>query len=179
MMRPLVSYLRRFCRADSGAATIEFAILFPAFIIFLVSAIEMGVMNARNSMLERALDLAVRDIQINTATAPTHDDVKRMICSHTSIIPDCFVNMRIEMLPINTRVATSIDPAPDCVDTLEPFEPVRQFRNGSQNQIMLIRVCSLFRPMFPTTGLGFQLPRTGGQDTYALVAVSAFVMEPL
>jgi hypothetical protein len=43
--------------------------------------------------------------------------------------------------------------------------------------MMLIRACAKFDPLFPTSGLGFQLPRDN-TGAYALIAATAFVNEP-
>lgn len=178
MMTRIRSFFGRFRKSEDGTATIEFAILFPAFMVIFVSAFELGILMTRHALLERALDLTVRNIQLNTSTPPTHDQVRTMICENSSIIPDCETRTKVELVMIDPRVTATIDPSPDCIDTAEPFKPVRQFRNGQQNQIMMIRVCSLFDPIFPTTGLGYQIPRESG-NLYALVSTSAFVMEPL
>lgn len=42
---------------------------------------------------------------------------------------------------------------------------------------MLVRVCALFEPFFPTTGLGMMM-RYNARGDYALVATTAFVNEP-
>jgi len=178
MIQRITSFLRHFRRGEDGTATIEFAILFPAFIVLFVSAFELGILMTRQALLERAVDMTIREIQINTTSRPTHDDVRNMICARASLIPDCVARTKVEMIQIDPRVAKAISPQPDCIDTGAPFKPVREFRNGSENEMMLIRVCSLFDPIFPTTGLGFQLPRESG-NLYALIATSAFVMEPL
>jgi hypothetical protein len=48
---------------------------------------------------------------------------------------------------------------------------------GGNNELMMVRVCALFRPMFPSTGLGLNL-RYDGDGNYAIVATTAFVNEP-
>jgi hypothetical protein len=48
---------------------------------------------------------------------------------------------------------------------------------GGQNQLMLVKACAIFNPIFPSTGLGLQLVRDDGG--YAVTAFSAFVNEPV
>jgi hypothetical protein len=170
--------MRRFRRSEDGTATIEFVLVFPAFMILFVSAFEAGIMMTRQVMLERGLDMAVRSIRLGTAHDFTFNEVKTMICNGAGIIPNCMTNLKLEMQVVSPIAWVDIPRVADCVDVDEPFLAARQFENGAENQIMVLRACSLFRPIFPGTGLGFQLPRKSG-DNYALVSSSAFVMEPL
>jgi len=64
-----------------------------------------------------------------------------------------------------------------CVDRSADVQPVLEFDSGAANEMMLVRVCAVFDPFFPTTGLAAQmsLDSTGA---YALVATSAYVNEP-
>ena len=69
--------------------------------------------------------------------------------------------------------------APRCIDIDSDIDPIDDttFIGGDNNELMLVRVCALFQPMFPTTTLGMQMP-TDGNGNYALVVSSAFVNEP-
>ncbi len=178
MIRHLLGHMKRFPRDELGNATVEFVLVFPVFMILFVSTFESGLLMTRHVMLERALDMTVREIRLNTSILPTHEQVKRLVCNGAGIIPDCMNNMRLEMVVIDPRAWVDFPRVADCVDVDEPYLPVRTFEPGTQNQLMVLRVCSLFSPIFPGTGLGSQLPRSSG-DMYALVSLSAFVMEPL
>jgi hypothetical protein len=63
------------------------------------------------------------------------------------------------------------------VDRATQIEPAVTFIPGGENELVLIRVCAVFDPIFPTTGLGLDLPLdpSGG---YQLLAMSTFVNEP-
>tara|TARA_B110000503_G_C7106733_1_gene396235 strand:+ start:292 stop:828 length:537 start_codon:yes stop_codon:yes gene_type:complete len=178
MMMAISRFLRRFRRADDGNATVEFVLVFPVFMVLFISAFEAGLMMTRHVMLERGLDMAVREVRLNTGAAPTHDQFKTMICQGAGIIPNCMENLKLEMRPIDPRNWSNIPSVADCVNTDEPFQAPRNYQTGAPNQIMIVRACSLFLPIFPGTGLGFQMPRQSG-DFYALVSMSAFVMEPI
>lgn len=177
MIRALTHFLRRFRKSEDGTATIEFVLVFPAFMILFVSAFESGLMMTRHVMLERGLDMAVREVRINTGAPFTHTQIKTMICNSAGIIPDCMDQLKLEMRPIDPRSWSNIPRQADCVNVAEPYEPPRNFILGGDNQIMILRACALFSPIFPATGLGFQMPRKSG-DFYAMVSTSAFVMEP-
>ncbi len=176
-MTRLYNFLRRMARDDRGTASVEFVIVFPFFLGVLVSSVELSMITVRETMLERALDLTVRDIRLETGTAPQHDDIKELICDRAPIIADCEDNLRLEMVEIDPRDWTDPDASFDCTDTSEDVQPVRNFVNGQENQLMLLRACAKFSPIFPGAGIGKKLEKDGA-GMAAITAVSAFVQEP-
>lgn len=177
LLKRMISPLRRFGRREDGTATVEFAILFPAFVTILLSGVEQGMITVQHSMLERGLDLAVRNVRLGTGDAPQHDDIKTQICDYAGVLKNCEATLRLEMVQVDLRGAVVLDAYPDCVDTSEPVAPVRNFVNGRQNELMILRACVKIDPIFPTTGLGNQLVKDGSGQV-ALVAAAAFVQEP-
>ncbi len=169
--------LRRFWRAEDGNATIEFAITFPAIITIMLSGLELGFVTFQQSMLERAMDLTVRDIRLGTGTAPQHDDIKAMVCDRAAFISDCNSSLRLEMVQVDPRDWSGISATPDCTDRSEEVSPVRNFVNGQENDLMVLRACAKIDPIFPTTGLGMNMNKDAyGQ--YSLVSTTVFVQEP-
>lgn len=176
MMR-WISKLRGLYRDERGSSTIDFVIMFPLFILALTSSVELGFISMRHMMLERALDLTVRDIRLGTGSAPQHDDIKKSICDRASMIEDCENNLRLEMIRLNLRSWSNPPGDIDCIDHSETVKPVRQFDNGNVNELMLLRACALFKPIIPASGLGKELT-VDGAGYAAMVAQSAFVQEP-
>ncbi|MEO1307642.1 MAG: TadE/TadG family type IV pilus assembly protein [Pseudomonadota bacterium] len=180
MLRTVSRALRRFWRNTEGSPTVEFVIVFPAFMVLFVSSFEAGLMQIRATMLERGVDMAVREIRLSTSTPPTYDDVKRMVCDGAGLIPNCLDSIRLEMRRISPHTGSMNVPVQaQCVDRQEPVEPVEFDDVGDENDLMLLRVCVLFRPLAPTTGLGYQLANGDADGEYALVSMSAYVSEPL
>lgn len=169
--------LRRFRRSESGSATLDFVLMFPAVMLIFTSSYESGVLSTRHVMLERGLDTTVRDVRIGRIPNPTHERLVERICEIASIIPDCTSNVRLEMVPRDPRNWTAPSNTVMCVDRADLGPPVLNFNTGLNNQLMVLRACALFDPMIPTTGLGKQIPKESG-GAYALVATSAYVMEP-
>ncbi len=67
-----------------------------------------------------------------------------------------------------------------CVDVDEEAEPAVRFSNdNSSNDLMLITVCAAVHPMVPTTGMGAKLAKINDGSHYAIVAFSAYVVEPV
>ena len=177
-MSPLSRLTRRFLRREDGTATVEFVIVFPIIMVIFASAYEIGLANVRNVMLERATDLTVRELRLNTGAPPTYAQVKQMICGAALIIPDCENSLKLELRPVSTASWNWPPVEADCMDRAANINPLREWSNGQQNELMMVRACATFDPMMPAFGLGAVMPKdnTGG---YRLVAMSGFVNEPM
>ncbi|MBU2993933.1 pilus assembly protein [Octadecabacter sp. 1_MG-2023] len=180
-------FLRGFRRGEDGGPTIEFCIMFIPFMILTISAFELGLLTTRHVMLERGLDMAIREVRLNTGSIIDEDDLKVMVCNAAGLIPVCTDRLRLEMVTVDLRTtngvgAGKVDPVPECIDSSDPFARDIEFNNGLPNQMMFVRACARAAPMFPDYGLGWFLSRMADDDSdryYRLVATSAFVMEPL
>jgi len=180
---PFRRHLRRFRRKEDGTASIEILFMLLPFMLLFTSAYEGGMVSTRHVMLERGVDLAVRDVRIGKLKEPTHALLKQQICDYAGIIPDCVANLQLEMVRMDVRNWSSkLDGPIKCIDRALTSQPAVQFSNGGNNELMVLQVCSLFDPVLPTSGWGKyslsgQIPKKSG-NSYALVASSAFVMEP-
>ncbi len=176
--------LRRFRKKDDGGPTVEFVLLFMPVLVISMTGFELGLLMTRHVMLERGLDMAVREVRINTGRSINETQFKTMVCNSAGILPNCMQNVRLEMRPIDLRYpgvdsSNEIPRAASCTDVNNPFEPARNFSNGTANEMMIVRVCGVFKPMLiPGMGVGYQLNQ-GEQGRYRLVSTSAFVMEPV
>jgi len=181
MIRRAAQAIRKLFRREDGSASIEFVILFPVFVTVLISSIETGVILTRQVMLERAVDIAVRDLRLGRAAPAgeslTRDDIRDLICGYSPMIASCNSNLMIELRTINTQTWDGYGGAVTCVERGEDVQPATTFQAGTENELMLVRGCALVDPMFPTSGFALNLPRdtTGA---FALVAQSVFVNEP-
>jgi len=181
-MLKLLRFFRGFRKEEDGGATVEFVILFPAFIGILLSSYESGLMMVRNVMLERGVDLAVRDLRLGQPIPPTFDQLKTTICDNAMIVDDCFNKIQVELQPIDTGTWAMPNTQPLCIDvnngSINPIDDTT-FIGGGNNELMLVRVCAIMDPFFPSTVLGMQMPEhPNSAGRYALVVNSAFVNEP-
>lgn len=176
-MRRLAKWLSATFRREDGTATIEFVLVVPAILMIFMASFESGLLMARHIMLERSVDMTMRELRLGILVNPTHDSLKTEICSRTVVISQCESTIRIHMQPVSTTTWALPSDAPVCVDRAEPINPVTIVNPGSENEVMLVRVCVVVDAMFPTTGIGLGLPKDG-QGGYALVSMSAFVNEP-
>ncbi len=173
----LLGRAKRLWRRESGSATVEFVILFPMFIVIFLSAFESGMLMVRQVMLDRALDMTVRGLRLGTLSPPSQAELKANICSRAAIIPDCMNSLLVELRPVDKITWQTPNPAATCVDRTGTINPVVTVQGGGDNEMMIVRVCAVFDPFFPTSGLGLQLAKDAS-GAYALVSTSAFVNEP-
>ena len=169
--------LGRLRRDEKGAATVELVLVFPFFFAVFVSAFEVAIMNMRAVMLERATDIVVRDIRLGGGSSLDYDSILENVCALAGIIPDCVATTRIELQPVDTDTWAGLSASVDCIKRDEDIQPVIKFHNGIENELMLMRVCSIVDPIFPTVGVGRSMPldSSGG---YQIIASTAFVNEP-
>lgn len=182
MIRPafrlsLRRMLCRFRQQDDGTATIEFAILIPLFLMLLMSTVELGIINLRQSQLERALDVTVRDLRLSTGAVPQHNAIRDRVCTLSGFIDNCDTSLRLEMVRLDPFAWVNVNPSPDCITQIQDVQPVRTFTAGQSNELMLIRACMQFKPLFSNWGLGKSLVKDG-DGRVSLFASSAFVQEP-
>ncbi|PKP83660.1 MAG: pilus assembly protein TadE [Alphaproteobacteria bacterium HGW-Alphaproteobacteria-2] len=176
----VTSLLSRLWRRETGTASVEFVIVFPAFIAFLASASESGLLLSRHVMFERGVDVAVRAIRLSSGAPVDRDAIRDTICQQAMVFPDCEANLLLEMTRIydsDNDVWTYPATNTTCVDRTETVQPVTQFVSGQPNEIMLLRACMVVDLMFRDMWLGGALQKdaSGG---YQIVTASAFAVEP-
>lgn len=179
MILRLKKVLRRFSRDEDGQIAIEFVIMTPLIFTLFLTAVELGIYSKRQMWLDRGLDIAVREVRLNTATIPGHDALKETICVNAGFIPDCVTNLKLEMVRVDPRAFAALDPSADCIDRGLPIasQDPPNYQSGAEHDLMLLRACVNFDPIFPTTGLGFEFAKDGSKDAF-MTAMSAFVQEP-
>lgn len=178
MSRLFAKRLIRFRRDEEGGIfLLEFCILVPILFGAFLMAFELSIYSMRQMYLDRGLDIAVRYIRLSTNTPIAHNDIKNVICRNASFIQDCDETLRLEMVPVNPRAFAAFNQEADCVDTSTDATPVRRFSLGREHELMIMRACVMFKPVFPTTGLGKELEKDGAGRA-RLIAATAFVQEP-
>lgn len=177
LINKLRAGLSRFSRNEDGNMTVEFAIAVPTALMFSVATFEGGYIGLRNMMLERAVDVVVREVRTGQIPNPSHETLVVEICDAAVIIPDCLKQLKLEMIRTTARNFSAMGNEPDCIDRAEEGDPVVNLTMGGNNDLMMLRACALFDPYFPTTGMGAAIPKKS-QGAYALVATSTFVVEP-
>ena len=177
MMGRVTSFLRGFARKENGSLVVEFALGVPLIFTIFMTSVEMGVYSTRQMWLDRGLDVTIRQVRLSTGDPDSHDELKDMICEQAGFLPQCDTTLWLEMIPVDIRNFSGFGATADCVDISEPVTPLRQFVNGAEHQLMLLRACYRFEPVFPTTGLGKEFAKDGS-GRVNMISYSAFVQEP-
>jgi hypothetical protein len=178
MRHRLSHVLRRFRKEEDGAALmLEFVIFVPLLFGIFMMAAEMGIYSIRHMFLDRGLDVAVRHVRLNTGQPLTHAQLKTLVCNYAGFIDDCDTTLRLEMKSVNPRAFAQFNQNADCVDLSEDVQPVRGFTLGQQQELMMLRACVKFKPIYATSGLGYALAKDGSGRAQ-MTASAAFVQEP-
>ena len=72
-------------------------------LMVLFAAVELGMINYRQIMLDRAMDMTVRDIRLGTGGDMQHDDIRDTICARSGFIKmaECNVSLKLEMVRLD------------------------------------------------------------------------------
>lgn len=181
--------LRDFVGDERGTATIEFVLLVPIVLTIFFASFESSFYMIRSVMLERSVDIVVREIRLGTLTNLNHRLLKQRFCETSALVfsvDACVDKMRVWMQPINTATFSMVTPQRYCMDKSAAIDPLidppsGEFAYGSDNDIMLLQICLLEEPLFPTTIVGAALVGANGNgddENYGLVVTSVFVNEP-
>ena len=176
--------LRQFLREESGTSSIEFLLVFPMIFLVFTASFESSMYMARYIMFDRSVDLVVRNLRLGNLKNITHQQLKERICEHgvmAATKADCTNKMRIWMQPVNTANFDMVAPPVACVDKASEVNtdapPANEFAAGTDNDIMLMRICLKEWPMFPTSGVSVKMP-TQPDGSVAMIVTTVFVNEP-
>ena len=176
--------LRQYLRDERGTSTIEFLFVFPVIFLVFTASFESSMYMARYIMFDRSVDIVVRNLRLGNMPNITHQQLKERICESGVMAKtkaDCTNKMRIWMQPVNTATFDMVAPPVACVDKADEVNtgapPANEFAAGTDNDIMLLRICLKEWPMFPTSGVSVKMP-TQPDGSVAMIVTSVFVNEP-
>ena len=183
-LRFLKDALKRFRHDERGVVTVEFVVVFPIFLLFFLATYENGMISLKHVMLERGVDITVREVRIGQILDLKADVLRDRICDVASIIPDCSNQLRVEMITSNVRNWDYVDKGVQCIDRSAANQALVDFAALGNNQLMFLRVCARIDPELPTSGLlgrsivAESAGNAAAGSSYALVSSAAFVVEP-
>lgn len=182
MISRMQKYLRAFGREDDGSATVEFTIVFASVLLMFFWAADIGITTTKQVLLEFGVDVVARDLRLGNLVLPPSpggqsDMLKDLICDRVSILESCRDSITIEMALVDTNAWILPEREVACVDRALAVQPPTAFVIGQQNNLMIMKVCVMVKPMFPNIGLGAQLKKNGDGE-FSLTAVTTFANEP-
>jgi hypothetical protein len=163
-------------RAEDGASTVEFALMFPLFAMTLASSLEASILLSRQTMLERGLDLAARDVQLRGGAAISDVELVRATCARAAILPACEENLLIEMRVVDPASVQVLQQRPPCRRLNSVIIPRSAFDPTATNELVSLRACYAVRPIMPGSTLGIALV-DDLDGAFRMVASTVFVVE--
>lgn len=177
-MNWLIKRIATAWRDESGVASIEFVLAVPILLIIFSASFESGLFMTRSIMLERSLDMVMRELRLGHYPGADAALLKTEICKRTIVFNDCATALTLDMQKISTSTWALPTTGITCADRTLAVQPATTLNLGQQNDLVLVRACIVADAIFPTTGIGLGLTRTTSGGGYAIVAVSAFANEP-
>lgn len=165
--------LRRFGRDDRGYSTVEFVICATTFLSGFFWVFETGLIMTKQMMLERAVDIVVRDLRLYNNPLYTHDHIKKEICRLALIFEDCETRLLLELDTYDQAAGYTKEFS--CYDKKNDLSPVTTWRPGLRQEIVYMRACIIIDPMMPN---GLALFPDVQETGVPLVADTAFMNEP-
>ncbi|SER58771.1 hypothetical protein SAMN04490244_101592 [Tranquillimonas rosea] len=166
-----------FWRDRRGTSTVEFALMFPLVLAWFILGAEVGIHQLRQTMFERGVDVVTRDLRLGEPTLQDPEELRKAVCARTLVIANCMGDLTIDMTPVEVDTFAPAAEPIDCRDRTEEIKPVVNYDQGSSNEVMLLRFCVLYDPVFPNMGLGEIMPRAAGGGV-PIYATTFYVNEP-
>lgn len=179
MVTRLATPENRVRRQQSGAATIEFAVVGSLFLTILLSIVEAGLLVTRMSLLDNATAQAARMVYTGAATGGkvTKDDIEAYICEQVQpFFSTCIDHINIELTPIDRLGDIPAEDAA-CRDSDVDIEPSVKYTPGASNTTIYMRACLVTDVVTPGLGLGLALTKTEN-NKFQLISAIAFQNEP-
>ncbi|SLN37282.1 hypothetical protein AQS8620_01358 [Aquimixticola soesokkakensis] len=169
---------KRFKRDESGAAaTVELVLIYPAILLLMMVGYEISYLSVSQAMLERGLDMAVRDLRLGRTGQVTPAKLASATCEYARYVRNCESRIIVELDPVSTDDWSMPNPWAMCdAQSATSANPDSKFDKGNENELMLVRACIMANPVFPVAALFSSSSTDDG--AYPLSANSAFVNEP-
>ena len=168
-----------FARDQKGTSSIEFILIFPLFFMMFALSIESGFLTTQKIFLERAVDMTIRKLSLDTEwDTMTADLIAEKICEE-GVLSDCTNRLTIEAYVVDPSTGSFTLGPVKCIDISEDPEvqPANSYSgDGGYDEYLFIRVCLLVEPLFTATPLTptLQLNSSGG---YYLSAMGMLTIE--
>lgn len=173
----LGSALACFFRDDAGGASVEFVVVATALFSIILVMFETGMIMARSILIDRGLQVAVREIRLGYVESSQYNYFRDRVCEEAFLVIDCENNLLLEVVPFATVAAYAPGTNPACVDRSVGTTATPGFSTGNAENIMFVRACLLIDPFFPGSAIAADLARDS-TGALAITATTAFMNEP-
>jgi Flp pilus assembly protein TadG len=167
----------QYCGDRSGAAAVEFAIVGSVFIVLLLSSFEAGLLLARITMVDHAVNAVAKDIYIGGVDrgGKTQADLESTVCDYVGLfVPDCEDKVSVELISVSDMTKSSQND-PVCRSSSDDKQP--EFAAGGARAIMFLRVCLMADVITPGLPFGLRLSKDNNGKV-KIISSTAFMNEP-
>lgn len=172
-MKNLMKWLRQFRKNEDGYSTVELVICATTFLSGFFWIFESGLIMTKQMMLERSVDIVVRELRLTSSPHHTHEYIKQQICERAFLLKDCTKQLNVELDTYDQAVGYT--KTFSCYDKEKDIAPVTAWQPGQRSEIVYLRACIIIDPMMPN---GIALFPNVQSTGIPLVADTAFVNEP-
>jgi hypothetical protein len=129
-------------------------------------------------MLERAIDMSVRDLRIDAQARIEPADLREAICDRMRIAPNCIDDLVVSLVEISQTDWQLPRASQACRNRTAPILAPLPFAVGSARagKLVLLRACLPIDPILPGSAFGARVVVEDG--TARLLAMSLFTVEP-
>lgn len=143
-------------RDRSGSAAVEFSLVALPFLGLMMSTFEVGWFYFAASQVDAATVTTARLVRTGQVQKADFDknDFFNEVCPHLRAFGDCDETLTVEVTVFSSFAALAADTAPVVCANDDPAEiAALAFDPGSDNSIVRLRVCLLYRTLNPTIGV--------------------------
>ena len=168
-------FVKRFARAQEGAAAVEFALVAAPFLALLFAIIETALVFFAGQTLEYAATQSGRLIMTGQADAAAYDQAafKNAVCARIVALFDCQNNLYVDVQKYSTFAAAATTPP---YDANGQFDKTKMgYQAGNPGDIIVVSLYYQW-PIFVSLFSDNLATQNGGNRL--LVATSVFRNEP-
>lgn len=143
-------------RDRKGSAAVEFALVAPPFLALMMSTFEVGWFYFAASQVDAATIETARLVRTGQVQKADFDkqDFFNEVCPNVQIFGDCDETLTVEVTVFNSFAELAADNAPVVCTNDDPSEiAALAFEPGTDNSIVRLRVCLLYKTINPTIGV--------------------------
>jgi Flp pilus assembly protein TadG len=143
-------------RDRNGSAAVEFALVAPPFLALMMSTFEVGWFYFAASQVDGATIETARLVRTGQVQKAGFDkqDFFNEVCPNVRIFGDCDETLTVEVTVFNSFAELAADASPVICTNDDPAEiAALAFNPGTDNSIVRLRVCLLYKTINPTIGV--------------------------
>jgi Flp pilus assembly protein TadG len=143
-------------RDRKGSTAVEFALVAPPFIALMLSTFEVGWFYFAASQVDAATIATARLVRTGQVQEAGFDkqDFFNAVCPTVQVFGDCDETLTVEVTVFNSFAELAADNAPVVCsnDALADIADL-SYTPGTDNSIVRLRVCLLYKTLNPTIGV--------------------------